>query len=91
MNSLTTVKDILKAVLHCINSISFDVGKLLFVTTYGAPARTRKVKGFTTLLKNHRVVILTHSDNFIKLNCVIHQDALCAKTENLQSVMNIVM
>ena len=49
---------------------------------------TGKVKGFTTLLKNH-VVTLGHSGDFVKLHCVIHQEALCAKAANLQSVLNI--
>ena len=41
-----------------------------------------------TLLKNH-TINLGHKTNLIKLHCVIHKEALCASSTNLQSVMNI--
>ena len=72
--------------LQCTSSVNVDLRKLFFVTTDGAPVMTAKVKGFTALLKNH-IVSLGHSGNFVKLHCVIHQEALCAKAANLQSVM----
>ena len=78
----------LKEVLQCTNSMNVDLRKLVSVTTDGAPAMTGKVKGFTTLLKNH-IVSLGHSSNFLKLHCVIHEEPLCAKAANLQSVMKI--
>ena len=40
-----------------------------------------------TLLKNH-TINLGHKTNLIKLHCVIHQEALCARTTNLQRVIN---
>ena len=55
MKDTITIKDILKAVLQCTNLMSADVRKLVSITTDGAPAKTEKVKGFTTLLKNHVV------------------------------------
>ena len=88
MKNTTTGNDILEAVLQCTRSAKVDIRKLVSVTTDGAPAMTGKVKGFTTLLKNH-VVTLGHNGDFVKLHCVIHQEALCAKAANLQSVMNI--
>ena len=90
MKSTTTGENILKAVLKCTNSMNVDIKKLVSVTTDGAPAMTRKAKCFTTLLKNH-TVSLGHSGNFVKLHCIIHQEALCAKSASLQSVMNIAM
>ena len=86
MKSKTTDEDILKAVLQCKNSMNVDLSKLVSVRT--GHAMTGKFKGFTTFLKSH-IVSLGHSDNFVKLHCVIHQEALCAKAANLQSVMKI--
>ena len=43
-----------------------------------------------TLVKNHKIN-LGHKGNLIKLHCVIHQEALCARTTNSQTVMNIVV
>ena len=78
--------------LQCTSSVNVDLRKLFFVTTDGAPVMTAKVKGFTALLKNH-IVSLRHSDCFVKLHCVcvIHQEALCTKAANLQSVMIVAM
>ena len=92
MRSTTTGEDIVESVLQCTNLINVDLRKLVSVTTDGAPAMTEKVKGFTTLLKNH-IVSLRHSDCFVKLHCVcvIHQEALCTKAANLQSVMIVAM
>ena len=40
------------------------------------------------LLKTH-VMNVGHKDNLSKINCVIRQEELCAKTADLQIVMNI--
>ena len=42
------------------------------------------------MLKNH-TINLGHKTNLIKLYCVIHKEALCVRTTNLQRVINIVV
>ena len=48
----------------------------------------KKNKGTVALLKTH-VMNVGHKDNLSKINCVIRQEELCAKTADLQIVMNI--
>ena len=86
----TTGAHILKALLQCINSLSLDLSKLVSVTTDGAPAMIGKNKGAVALLQKH-LEDLGRNGKITKVHCLIHQEALCAKTTNLKSVMDTVV
>ena len=89
MKGTTTGADILKAMLQCTNSMSLDLSKLLSITTDGALAMIGKNKDAVTLLQKHLEAFGLHN-KITKIHCLIHQEALCAKTTNLKSVMNTV-
>ena len=86
----TTGADILKALLQCINSLSLDLSKLVSVTTDEAPSMIGKNKGAVALLQKH-LEDLGRNGKITEVHCLIHQEALCAKTTNLKSVMDTVV
>ncbi|XP_076810261.1 general transcription factor II-I repeat domain-containing protein 2A-like [Clavelina lepadiformis] len=90
MKGTATGADILKALLQCTNSLNLDLSKLVSVTTDGAPAMIGKNKGAVALLQKH-LEDLGRNDKISKVHCLIHQEALCAKTTNLKSVMDTVV
>ena len=90
MKGTATGADILKALLHCTSSISHDLSKLVSITTDGAPAMIGKNKDAVALLQKH-LEDLGFNDRITKVHYLIHQEALCAKTTNLNSVMDHVV
>ena len=71
-----------------------DLTKLIYVANNEAPAIIGKNKGVVTLLKKH-IMNLEDTGTLIKLLSIIrkhqelHQEVLCARTTNLQSLINI--
>ena len=90
LKDTTTGKDILDAVLKCLEEFKLDLSKLVSVTTDGAPAMVGKNNGFVALLKKHMVNIGCENQ-LIKLHCIIHQEALCAKNTEMTGVMSVVV
>ena len=90
LSGTTTGADILGAVLEFLNKHNFDLSKLVSVTTDGAPAMVGSKKGFVALLEKH-LVSNGFQNNIIKLHCVIHQEALCAKSCNIKDIMSTVI
>ena len=62
-----------------------DFSKLISVCTDGAPSMVGKVAGAATLLEK----FVDHP--ILKYHCIIHQEALCGKTLNMQHVMSPVI
>ena len=90
LKDTTTGQDILDSVLLCLKEFNLDLSKLVSVTTDGAPAMVGVRKGFVALLKKH-MVTAGYENEVIKLHCIIHQEALCAKNTTMTEVMNIVV
>ena len=65
-----------------------DLTKLIYVANNEAPAIIGKNKGVVTLLKKH-IMNLEDTGTLIKLLSMLHQEVLCARTTNLQSLINI--
>ncbi|GFU26065.1 general transcription factor II-I repeat domain-containing protein 2A [Trichonephila clavipes] len=83
---LTTTKgtDICKAVRNSLAEKEIDLKKIAFlVTTDGAPNIVGKKNSFISLFKTD----VGHS--FLECHCIIHQQALCAKT-GLTSLDNVI-
>ena len=72
---------ILKAPLHCTNSMSFDLSKLVWITTDGAPAMIGSNKDAVALLQKHSED-LGLNNKIIKIYCLIHLEALCPRQQN---------
>ncbi|KAL2089187.1 hypothetical protein ACEWY4_016086 [Coilia grayii] len=82
LHGTTKGTDIFNAVNTVVNGYGgFD--KLSTVVTDGAPAMQGRHRGFAGLLRQSGV-------NCPLLHCIIHQEALCAKTLNFSHVMDLV-
>jgi hypothetical protein len=90
LHNTTTGQDIFSAVLQCVEHYSLDLSRLVCVTTDGAPSMTGEKKGAASLLVRH-CESLGHTHTIHKLHCIIHQQALCAKSANLADVMSVVI
>ena len=86
----TTGKDILDAFLRCVTEMKLDLRKLISVTTDGAPAMVGSNKGFVNLLHKHMKDNGIDHD-LLKFHCIIHQEALRAKSSGLPDVMKVVV
>ena len=58
--------------------------------TDGAPAMTGQKKGAASLLVRH-CAAAGHTQPIHKMHCIIHQEAVCAKSANLVDVMSVVV
>ena len=78
----TTIgEDIYEKVCQTMNDLELDWGKLFSVTTDGAPSMVGSMKGVVARI-NKEMVKCNHSHP-IAIHCIIHQQALCCKSEDL--------
>lgn len=84
----TTGKDIFEAVSNAIDKIGLKWDKLCGVAMDGAPAMTGQCKGMAFMVCPQ---VQESGGEVVKMHCIIHQEALCAKTVQLSDVMNTVV
>ena len=84
----TTGKDIFEAVSDSTDQAGLKWDKLCGITTDGAPAMTGERKGMASLVC---AKVRESGGEAVKMHCIIHQEALCAKTVQLGDVMNTVV
>lgn len=70
--------------------MDLDLSKLVSVTTDGAPAMVGEKKGAASLIIQH-CEKAGFNQKIVKLHCIIHQEALCAKSATLVDVMSVVV
>ncbi|KAJ8030665.1 General transcription factor II-I repeat domain-containing protein 2A [Holothuria leucospilota] len=90
MKDTTTGEDIFQATKTCIEDMGLEMEKLVSATTDGAPAMVGARKGAASLLENEMKNRGLNRE-LVKLHCIIHQEALCAKSATLKNVMNVVV
>ena len=90
LKDTTTGADVFKATLKCLEENKLDLSKLVSVTTDGAPAMVGVRKGFVSLLQKH-MKEAGHQTQIIRIHCIIHQEALCAKSLEMQEIMKVVV
>ena len=87
LKNTTTVADILKALLQCLAVKNLNLSRLVSITTDGTPSMVGKNKSveslLQTLMKNNGI-----NNNIVKLQCLIHQKALCAKVASSKNIMD---
>ncbi|KAK7134501.1 hypothetical protein R3I93_017809 [Phoxinus phoxinus] len=83
LHNTTKGTDIFNAVNSAVNEYCGGFDKLSAAVTDGAPAMQGKHNGFAGLLQQSGV-------DCPILHCIIHQEALCAKTLNFSHVMDLV-
>ena len=83
LHSTTRGLDVKVAVLKLLRDRVPDLplSKLVGLTTDGAPSMTGKENGAVSLLKKHLRESKFEQD-ILTVHCVIHQEALCAKTHD---------
>ena len=90
MKNTSTGADIQKEILQCLEVKNLNLARLVSVITDGAPSMVGKHKGVVSLLQKH-MQINGIDNSIVKLQCLIHQEALCAKVASLKDVMSIVV
>ena len=85
MKDTTTGEDIFQAVKLCCKDMDLQFGKLVSVTTDGAPSMVGKKKGGVALIEKHMKEHGIQTE-LVKFHCIIHQQALCAKSALLKEV-----
>lgn len=79
MQGTTKGKDLYSAVMESLNIV--DIQKLSGLCSDGAPSVVGKNGGMVGQLKQNGFDVFC-------FHCIIHQEALCAKTLGLKDVMN---
>ena len=90
MKNTSTGADILNALFQCLAAKNLNLFRLVSITTDAAPSMVRKNKGVVSLLQKHKENNEINN-NIVKLQCLIHQEALCAKVASLKNIMDVVV
>ena len=90
MKDKTTGADVLRAVKSVMDYIGLRYEQMCGVTTDGCPSMVGRVNGVVALLEKERLAAGTTAKLF-KTHCIIHQEALCAKSLKMQNVMSVVV
>lgn len=88
LKGTTTGRDIFEAVSEAVEKMGLKWDKLCGVTTDGAPAMTGERKGMASMVC---AKVKESGGEAVRMHCIIHQEALCAKTVQLGDVMNTVV
>ena len=90
MKNTTTGTDILKEILQCLEVQNLNLARLVSITTDGAPSMVGKHKGVVPLLQK-QMQIHGIDNSIVKIQCLIHQETLCAQVASLKDVMSVVV
>jgi len=85
LHGSTKGTDLFAALKACAERNNLNFAKLDSICTDGAPALTGRHVGCISLLEQYI------GRPLLKYHCIIHQEALCGKTLDLQSVMDVVV
>lgn len=85
----TTGLEIFDHVKPIVEKLGLSWSLLAGVTSDGAPAMIGGTNGFIGHLKRH-LISLGHTHSLFEHHCIIHQEALCAKTLKFKHVMDFV-
>ncbi|XP_049310644.1 general transcription factor II-I repeat domain-containing protein 2-like [Bactrocera dorsalis] len=87
MKGTTTGEDIFNAVMNCAVDKGLDWSKVHSVATDGAKSMTDHKSGFIGRLRSK--FSLEKYNDFIAVHCLVHQQALCAKSLAFAHVMDV--
>lgn len=80
--------DFFVSVCEAVDELKLPWSKVSEIITDGAPAMAGEPSGMSTLICNK---VTDEGGNAIKLHCIIHQQALCAKHLKFDNVMKPVV
>ncbi|XP_073807411.1 general transcription factor II-I repeat domain-containing protein 2-like [Danio rerio] len=84
LKGLTRGTDLFVSVCEAVDDMKLPWSKVSGIITDGAPAMAGERSGLSTLICNK---VSEEAGNAIKLHCIIHQQALCAKHLKFDDVM----
>ena len=87
MKDTTTGAEVFERVRKWTTETNLDLSKLIGVTTDGAPAMTEEKNGFVALLQKYH----GNEQQLYRIQCIIHQDQLCAKSIKFKDIMAVVI
>ena len=90
LTGTTTGTDIIEAVNTVLAGLNLTTEKLQCIASDGAPSMTGKRRGALTLLENS-MKDDGHNHEILKVHCIIHQEALCAKHVTMKEVKQTVV
>ena len=88
MKGQTRGSDLFASVCEAVDDMKLQWSKVSGIITDGAPAMAGERSGLSTLICNK---VSEEGGNAIKLHCIIHQQALCAKHLKSEHVMKPVV
>uniref|UniRef100_A0A8C4NEB7 SPIN-DOC-like zinc-finger domain-containing protein n=1 Tax=Eptatretus burgeri TaxID=7764 RepID=A0A8C4NEB7_EPTBU len=90
LSGTTTGANVCKPVTDWLKEADLDLSRMCGITTDGAPAMVRDKKGFAALLVKY-LHSLEHQQDVKRFHCLVHQEALCAKSVTITEVMTVVV
>ena len=88
LKGTTKGSDLLEAVMATLNRLKLNLKNISGVTTDGAPSMCGLRQGLVKLLQNEASKVGNNS--VMQFHCVLHQEALCAKSLKMETVMSVV-
>ncbi|KAI6646023.1 general transcription factor II-I repeat domain-containing protein 2-like [Oopsacas minuta] len=90
MKDTTTGADLLEAVHRVLRDYNLSLANLTGLTTDGVPAMVGAKRGVVSLIEKE-ITEFGFTQKLLKTHCIIHQEALCAKSVSFQDVMKVVV
>ena len=90
MKGTTTGRDVFEELEACIDRCGLAWDKLVSVATDGAPAMCSEKVGVVGLIVEKRNQ-LSLTTPFAAIHCILHQEALCGKSLQMNDVMDVVV
>uniref|UniRef100_A0A8C4NE98 SPIN-DOC-like zinc-finger domain-containing protein n=1 Tax=Eptatretus burgeri TaxID=7764 RepID=A0A8C4NE98_EPTBU len=90
LSGTTTGADVCKAVTAWLKEVDLNLSRMCGITTDGAPAMIGDKKGFAALLVKY-LRSLGHQQDVKRFHCLVHQEALCAKSVTITEVLTVVV
>lgn len=88
LKGTTTGRDIFEAVSGAVEKMELPWDKLCGVITDGAPTMTGDRKGMASMVC---AKVKESGGEAVKMHCIVHQEALCAKTAQMGDVLDTVV
>ncbi|KAI6658709.1 General transcription factor II-I repeat domain-containing protein 2-like [Oopsacas minuta] len=90
MKDTTTGADLLEALHRVLRDYNLSLANLTGLTTDGAPAMVGDKRAVVSLIEKE-ITEFGFPQKLVKTHCIIHQEALCAKSFSFQDVMKVVV
>ncbi|XP_037124343.1 general transcription factor II-I repeat domain-containing protein 2A-like [Syngnathus acus] len=90
INDTTTAEDIFSALVGALDKVEADWSRAVSLATDGAPSMVGRKAGVATKVRD-KVQTANGGQEFWAFHCILHQEALCCKTLQMDHVMSVVV